>query len=218
MSRDADTSLKKTELGFFGKITTGATHEINNVFSIIKENIGLLSDWSEKAKGEKGIEPEKLARVSEGVRKQLGRGQDIVKQLNKFAHSVDEPAAEVELGEVLENMAYLSHRYVRRKALKLEINSPKKGVWVKTDPFVLRLAVFSIVGLYLKTSGEGSTVSLGAGEENSVPFIEFSGGELPADKDMEEEIKLLKSLVEELKGEVEINSPGNEIRLKIGGS
>ncbi len=218
MSEHKNNNSRRDKLEFFGKITAGVSHEINNVFSIINENVGLLSDWSEKVKEGKNIEPEKMARVTDSVRKQIGRGQDIVKQLNKFSHSVDEPTAEVELGEVLENMAYLSHRHLRRKALKLDVDSPKKGIRVSTDPFVLRHVIFDVVNLYLKNSEENSTISIRADKKKSVPFIEFTGGTLPADGDMREEIELLKSLAGELKAEMEINSPEGTFRLKLGES
>ena len=94
--------LTETGLQFFGRISASISHEIKNVLAIINENAGLLEDLTFMANKGKPIDPDRLKRMAATVQKQIGRGDEILKNMNRFAHSIDETVAEVDLNQTIE--------------------------------------------------------------------------------------------------------------------
>ena len=62
--RDETTRLAE-DLAFFGRITASATHQINNVLSILVELHGLLEDLLEPSREGEPVPAKKLADVTE---------------------------------------------------------------------------------------------------------------------------------------------------------
>ena len=83
--------ISETGLQFFGKMSASISHEMKNVMAIINENAGLLEDLTVMAEKGMPIDPERLKTQASRIMKQIRRGDDIIKGMNRFAHSVDEP-------------------------------------------------------------------------------------------------------------------------------
>ena len=98
----------ETELQFFGKMTASISHEIKNVMAIINESAGLLEDYTLMVEKGLPIDPLKLKVVARRVTKQIQRADDITKNMNSLAHSVDHFQKSVDLGEILELAVGLS--------------------------------------------------------------------------------------------------------------
>jgi len=75
---------------FFGRMSASISHEIKNVLAIINENAGLLDDFALMAEKGMPLDPRRLGKVAESLMKQVRRADAIVRNMNKFAHSVDD--------------------------------------------------------------------------------------------------------------------------------
>jgi C4-dicarboxylate-specific signal transduction histidine kinase len=102
--------IGRTGLAFFGKMTASISHEIKNVLAIINENAGLLEDITLMAERGIPINLDRLKTQAERIKNQIRRADVIVKNMNRFAHSVDESLMSVDLAELLEFLAALSRR------------------------------------------------------------------------------------------------------------
>jgi hypothetical protein len=89
--------VRDLEMAFLAKITASVTHEIANSLAIILESAGLLSDILSLSQEGDFPHREKFQRVLGNINDQVKRGVDISSRLNQFAHSMDEPLAEVNL-------------------------------------------------------------------------------------------------------------------------
>ncbi|MGD8291766.1 MAG: sensor histidine kinase, partial [Desulfobacterales bacterium] len=78
-------------LQFFGRISASVSHELKNVLAIVNENAGLLEDLACMANRGKPIDPSRLIKMADAVKKQVGRADEILKNMNRFAHSIDQP-------------------------------------------------------------------------------------------------------------------------------
>jgi C4-dicarboxylate-specific signal transduction histidine kinase len=127
--------ISETGLQFFGKMSASISHEIKNTLAIINENAGLLEDFTIMA--DKGIplDPERLKSLAEKVMAQIRRANGIVKNMNAFAHSVDEPVKRVELGELVELVTMLAGRFAVMRGVALEPTRPMSPVMITTHPF-----------------------------------------------------------------------------------
>ncbi len=154
---DADNGRSKTgeKLRFFGKVTASVSHEINNVFAIIGEHAGLAEDLLLTVSEERPLSPEKIGNVVRTIKKHLDRGKTIVKRLNNFSHSVDQPVASFNAGEAAENIVNLAGRLAYQKKAELLAQLPPDEVMIETDPFAFRHAIFLAVMLMLEKSGSG---------------------------------------------------------------
>ncbi len=208
--------LRDRSLAFFGAITASVSHELNNVISIINQNAGLLDDMIIGAARGRPIDEERLGRLADTVKRQTDRGITIIRRLNKFAHGVDEPVREFDVGEVTANFVDLMQRLANLKRSSIVLGKPDGKLMMTGNPFMIQqalfLAVTNLLGLVeedepvradLDTDGDGIRLRVGC---RTPP-----GGEAPS---QEEFLELLLGL---LGGSVESSSDGGlrtiEIRL-----
>jgi len=147
-------------LRFFGRITASVTHEINNVFSVINENSGLLSDMAAASKKGKGLDQEKVKKLCDTVQRQIDRGQEIVKRLNLFAHATDERVREFDLTETVKNMVMLTNRFAYRKRAELDTVIPDSPISMRGEQFMVQQAVFNGIMTLLSDAGSGDHIEI----------------------------------------------------------
>lgn len=124
-------------LRFFGKISATVSHEIKNGLAVINENAGLLQDLLLMAEKGRPLDPVRLKSIASRVLDRVSRADLVVRNLNRFAHQVDDPAALVDLPETLTLMAALTNRLAANRGKSVRIVPPEPPVRVTTDPFAL---------------------------------------------------------------------------------
>lgn len=148
-------------LGFVGSMTASISHELKNVLAIVNENGGLLEDLALLAEKGRPLSPERLKTMSANIRRQVQRADDIIRRLNRFAHSTHEPAATTDLGEVFEFTAALVARLAAMKGVTVSV-AMAVPVAAMVRPFVLEnLLWICLKNLFAVTPGN-QTVVLGA--------------------------------------------------------
>ena len=176
-----DTGLDP-RLAFFGAITASVTHELNNILSILDQVNGLLADCIAGA-GEGGAVPAGLAaRVEEKIGRQIERGEAVIKRLNRFAHSVDDPQVEFDLVEVVANLAALSQRFAELKRVRLEEEYPGEAIRVTGDAFALQQVLFACLRLLLAAAEEGAAIRVRVAREGNGAVIGVSGPRMPGEE------------------------------------
>jgi signal transduction histidine kinase len=171
--------LKRKEVAFFGKITAGITHEINNVLAIIQESSGLMEDVLDITENSTFPHKDKFIKSLNRIRGQIQRGIDITSRLNQFAHSPDHCPASLDLNEITEQMVLLASRFARLKTVVLESSPSDPPLIIKSDPVSLEMALFESIEILLNVIGSGGKITLsprkiqnecvlGIGYENTV--------------------------------------------------
>ncbi len=168
MSRNAnEDGAQDAGLEVFGRITASVSHEFNNVITIIGEVNGLLEDMLLLA--ERGREPEmdKLRGQCARIGKQVRRGRDIIKQLNRFAHRVDSVRTEIDLNEVAENTVALARRAFEMRRIELDFAPAAEPVLLTSSPFRVQELLFHLLDAFLDPEQSGGSVELAIGEEDA---------------------------------------------------
>lgn len=204
-------------LRFFGKMTASISHEIKNVLAIINETAGLLEDITFMAEKGRPVDPERIKTLAGKIMKQVQRADGVVKNMNKFAHSIDETVKAVDLGETIEFVAALAARFASMRGVVLETEPSARPVTATTVPFVLQNLIWLCLDFAMGVAGEGKTVNLIAEETKHGPRIRFtrlqSLAEAPRDMfPAEREKALLSSLQAELSADLE----AGELVLSLG--
>ena len=166
--------LGETGLQFFGKMSASISHEIKNVMAIINENAGLLEDLTIMAEKGLPIDPERLKTQASRIMKQIRRGDDIVKAMNRFAHSVDDPLRPLDLKETIGLMCTLSGRFASMRGVTLELALPSSQIPITTQPFFLQNLIWLCLDFAMGSTGTGKMVALQAEKTETGAKIRFS--------------------------------------------
>jgi signal transduction histidine kinase len=208
--------IAETGLKFFGRISASISHEIKNVLAIVNENAGLLEDVTLMADRGKPIDPARLKMMAEAVKKQVGRADGIVKNMNRLAHSIDQAITTVDLVQTIELTIALTARFAAMRGVKVDLQLAEGPVMIATAPFFLMNLLCLCLDFSMSASGDEKRVELVVAEaENSVRigFRRLAGlsGELmetfPSDRE--------KNLLAVLGADLTVEHGGEEIALRL---
>ncbi|MDP3479263.1 MAG: hypothetical protein Q8R88_05790 [Desulfoprunum sp.] len=162
-------------LRFFGKVSASIAHELKNVLAIINENAGLLEDLSFAAQRGSAIDPERLNRACRQFTKQINRADGIMKNMSRFAHSVDHFASQVDLHELAGLVANLAGRLAAMKKLAIEVEQPNAPVVFSGNPFLLQNLIWLCLEFAFGATGAGGTLLLTPGKDNTGITLRIGG-------------------------------------------
>ena len=161
-------------LEFFGQISAAISHDLKNVLAIINEDAGLLQDFSLMAAQGMELDPDRLNRLAGKIQNQIKRGDSIIKNMNRFAHSVDLPECEVDYRELTALVISLLTRMASRKCVTvtLDENGPVTG---KGDPFTIQRIIAKTLEISMDSAGRDNELKIGVAAENGKCVIELKG-------------------------------------------
>ena len=161
--------IGETGLQFFGKMTASVSHEIKNVLAIINENAGLLEDLTLMADRGNPIDPERLKKMADTVKRQIGRADGIIKNMNRLAHSIDQITTTVDLNEAIELIIALTDRFAAMRGVQVVLHLPENPLKIQTAPYFLMNLLWLCLDFSMSLSGERKRMELVVEEtENSV--------------------------------------------------
>jgi len=169
------TSSRYPEAAFLAAMTASATHEVRNVLSIIKESAGLIEDLVRMSQGRGRLDQEKVQRAVGRIEAQVKRGADLLTNLNRLAHTLDEDVAAVDLQKEVEQVVFLCQRFARKKGHKVQEVAGTGDASVTLNPLLLHMALFSAMQCCFQELPEGSTVQVEAGRTKDGVVVEFRG-------------------------------------------
>jgi len=190
------------ELAFFGSITASATHELNNVLSIINEYSGLLEDLAILSEKGKPIDAQRISKIASNIGEQVKREKTIIKLLNRFAHRVDSPLIDFNLNELVNDITRLSQRFASLKKVDLEIVPTIEQFNITNNPFLVQQCIFSCIKLALEFLEIKDNISIKLEEEKSKVSIKITSPPLLENSQIAEKKDFLYQLMKSLGGEI----------------
>jgi len=154
--------MREQETAFISKITAAMTHEFMNVLSTIKESSGLMEDLLTLSGDASFPQREKFTKILTTIRKQVSRGMEISGMLNKFAHSMEDPEARVEINELLDQLSILMQRFASLKQVRLVINPLEFSLNIRIDPFRLQLILVACLEYCFDRTASGGIITMQA--------------------------------------------------------
>jgi C4-dicarboxylate-specific signal transduction histidine kinase len=165
--------ITETSLQFFGRISASISHELKNVLAIINENAGLLEDFMLMEDRGIAIDPARLKVMAAAVKKQIGRADEILKNMNRFAHSIDETIAVVDLNQTIEEFIVLTDRFVAMRGVKMDLQLPASPLTIPTAPFYLMNLLWLCLDFSMSASGDEKRLELVVDETDNAVRIRF---------------------------------------------
>lgn len=170
------TTLQKDRDGlcFFGQISAAISHDLKNVLAIINEDAGLLQDFSLMAAQGMELDPQRLIKLAEKVQGQVKRGDGIIKNMNRFAHSVDLPVCDVDFRELTELVISLLTRMASRKCVTVTLKEGEK-VHGKGDPFTIQMLMAKGFEYAMDSAGRDGELGIEVSSADGVNAVAISG-------------------------------------------
>ena len=156
--------MRREETAFIEKITASMTHEFMNVLSTIKESSGLMEDLLSLSGETSFSHHVKFTQKLAVIREQVKRGMELSGMLNRFAHSIDEPKARIDLNELLEQLSILVQRFAALKKVELTLDPVKAPLELRADPFRLQLILVACLETCFDRVAPGGRVTVQARE------------------------------------------------------
>jgi len=183
------------------------SHELNNVFAIINEHNGLLEDMLAGLKQGMPLDEKKIQRSSQKIGYQVERGKELIKRLNQFAHSTDHAVMETEITQWLQAIVALSQRLAGMKEMIIEFKaSPGETIFLNTNPYYLQQAVFICFQVFMANCEANRLITVAAEKAEGMLSLTVAGSAINDDEFTRDKLGLLKILLEQLNGNLEIKS------------
>jgi hypothetical protein len=188
-------------INFISKITTGVTHEINNVFASIKELNGLMEDLISFSEETNFRYHDKCITTLSKVKDQINRGVDVTSRLNKFSHLTDKQFVNFNLIEVIEQLVFLSQRFGRTKNIQIKFEKNNNVISVYTTALIIQYVIFKCIIELIEFLPNESQISIfcnSYGDKCEVTFTNKNNNEIARldsiiIKKLKEHIKPLRS-------------------------
>jgi len=217
MQREEWKRLYGQELGFFAAISASFTHEIKNHLAIINEQNGLLGDMLTMDVDDGPAYRKRLNEVVRDVAGQVVKADMVVRRFNTFAHTADNPMADVDIADFLKLFGEISSRLARRKGATVLVESGSECVTIRTRPFELLHLLFYVMNLLLDSGPSKGVLRLGL--ESGVRGVcvrmlrdgeSGAAGGPPSDSD-----PALSLLVQRLQARIAFADTGSEVSLEF---
>ncbi|MGD2121687.1 MAG: hypothetical protein PVJ76_08075 [Gemmatimonadota bacterium] len=213
-------SSRYPEAAFLAAMTASATHEVRNVLAIIKESAGLVDDLTQVYGTRGKFDPEKVQRALQRIEVQVRRGADLLTNLNRLAHTLDQDLSPVELGQEVEQIVFLSQRFARQKGQSVEMEGDREEQHLVINALHLHMALSGAVACCLEELPEGRSLRVGVGEADGAPMVEFRSADAEVPPESASDWKgwqELERLAGSLGARVERSPAGYGIRILFSG-
>lgn len=161
-------------LKFFGVVSASISHELKNRFAIVNEQAGLLGDWVLMAENGRAIDPERLKRLAESLQKQVALGDRLLRHMNRFSHSVDQPRGPVDIAEMLSCITALAARSADRRSVGIDACLPDPAPTVSTSAFRLMQFMWQLLDVAMGPGRRTLGITVEAVAEGAAIVIESS--------------------------------------------
>ena len=143
-----------------GKTTRENTHELNNVFAIIKECAGLIQDHLSMDMNSESTFYKKMNNSVKTIENQISRGMEIAKNLNLLAHVIGLDRGKQEnLYEIVRLAISLTQASWKKKGVNICIKSSgASSEFVNLDSVLLHTVIFLVLSVLLELSSSGSSI------------------------------------------------------------
>jgi signal transduction histidine kinase len=213
MAKDErDRILRDRELGFFGSVTASISHDLNNTIAIIEQTVGLLDDLILECDDGGTVEKKQLQRIVEKIERQTKRGAAIIRRMNTFAHSVDDPEKDLELGQLVGEVIALATRMAERRRVRLEAIAAPENVPIKANAFQAQQAVYLSIRELVAVVPEGDKIAISAGMDSEA-YVVAEGAVGDSSRDVD--LAYLEILMNELGGAVDSTTENGKAAIRL---
>ncbi|GAG62988.1 unnamed protein product, partial [marine sediment metagenome] len=142
-----------------------------------------------------------------------------LKKMNRFAHSIDDAAKQIDVNEILELMTALADRLAAMRSVSIDNRSTQDPVMLKTVPFHLLNLLWLILDFAMGVTGDDKTVELVPAATSTGASVSFRRlGDLSPSASTDFPTELENALLTQVGAELTVNVEKKEIILGLNDS
>ncbi|MBT8340187.1 MAG: hypothetical protein HKP58_11625 [Desulfatitalea sp.] len=204
------------DLKFFGEIAASVSHEIKNSLAVINEAAGLLQDMVQQEKKGQSLGPEKVGRVADQIVNRVFRTDTVVKNLNRFAHSVDTPVQSIDVTELLALVLALGQRLANSRGVTLTPEPTAEKLILHTHSFHLMQLLWRCTEFTMSAADVNKVIRISGTRKNDCIIIRYSGIDKVRERMQAEDfLPSIAVLLKIIGGELDVTSERHALRLKL---
>ena len=169
-----DENIFARGLSFFGRTNRLISHEMKNVLAIISETTSLLDELVELSEEGKRLEPGKLHSLTHSILEDIDRANEIIRNMNTFAHGVDSFFADADVGFTIKVMINISRMNAAARKAQLDFPEPAPLV-IFTIPFVLQNLLYETLNGILSGADTAAQIRISLETEQNGACIRIKG-------------------------------------------
>ena len=199
-------------LSFFGMTNRLISHELKNILAITSETLGLMNELVELSETGMALEPGKLSALSESIMEEVERANRIIRNMNTFAHSVDEFIREIDLGQTIGLTMEVCRLDSASRKTQLNLVDTE-ACTIYTSPLFLKNLLFHVINFSLREPGPEKKIRISLDSNDHGTRMTFSGlaspipGEFPTRKEA--------LLAEALSAEISRDTDAGELHIDL---
>jgi len=167
------------EVEFFGRMAASISHEIKNKLAIVKEESGLITDLFAMAERGRPYDPARIKELAARIQVHADEIDAIVRRLNHFSHSVDEPRRTFDVSEALLLVGEIGRRVAAMSKVQLELVPAPAQAQITNDPFLIQHLLFIVLESAVAAAGPGGVVRAEVRDAADAVHVVFSGASSP---------------------------------------
>ncbi len=161
--------------GYFGKMTASVSHELKNCLAIMNENNGLTQDLTVMALKGRPLDPERLNQVADRISNQIQRADQLLKQMNRFAHSSDRGEEQVDVYEAVTLAVSLGARLAANQQVDIQIEPLETPLSLTASFFGTLNLIWQILEAVMSVmDGEEKVLTIRIFKDNEATCLSFS--------------------------------------------
>jgi hypothetical protein len=150
-------------LRFVGRMNAHLSHDIKNVTATVSETAWLLGDLTDMLASGGGVDPARIKTLSTRIAEQMQAGNALLKLMNAFAHSTDEPERQVDLRAPARLMAELAS--CLPFARKVNADLGEDPVEITTRPYLVEQFLYLVFRAFFESMDPEDALTLTLGSE-----------------------------------------------------
>jgi light-regulated signal transduction histidine kinase (bacteriophytochrome) len=164
-------------LVLFSKTNRLISHELKNILAIISETLSLIDELTQIS--DTALTPERLRSLRESMMEEVQRANQIIRNMNAFAHTVDDFIGEVDVGGTLALMIAFSKldSSLAKTKVHLVDNEPCN---LHTSQFFLANLIYNVLIFCLHNGGANKEIQSSFDSKDNRVWITFSGMDIRA--------------------------------------
>lgn len=204
-------------IGFFAAVMASISHELKNRIAIMMEHAGLLQDYSEMAIEGREINMERLGRLGIALSEEVIKADEILKNMNKMAHSVDDIFRTSDINELLRLSTALAERTANQHRVNLQFLPSESSISVTTVTFFLINLIWLCLTAFFQIGDKARTVAISAEQLKGQKFqirMRLEGSDLNSEANFTAPSGL-SLLTDALGADVEWNKVDSELLIHL---
>jgi len=199
-------------LSFLGKTNRLISHELKNILAIISETLGLVDELMKLSETGMELKPGKLSSLSESIIEEVERANAIIRNMNTFAHSVDEFITEVDIGQAVSLVIEFCQYDSALRKTKLHLSKSESCV-IYTSPFFLEMLIYQVLAYVLRGADTEDEIRISFDCKDNDARIIFAG---IASNNLDEFPTKKEALfAEALSGKVSLDAAAGELHINL---